>query len=252
MDQDPNQDTAPITCEWAVATGGALSDPQRIAIKRAIRRGYLDIVLGLARWPFRKVAAVEPPNPPDSRLAREAEEAAKDQGPAVAGHGYRTWFLGAALAAGDGRGIDGELLYVASLLHDAGLVTAVSGEDFTIRSARSIEAVCRKVHPNDAELPVTLGDAVVAHATPGLTLEQDPLGFYIQAGAMADLGGMRMWDLPKGYLRSAYEAYPANGVHSAVSNLLTAEAGAVPLGRFAQLHRAGVHRVVQFSLNRRF
>lgn len=243
---------APITCEWAVASGGALSGPQRDATKRAIRHSYVELFLGLARWPFRRVAPVDQPIPPASRLAREAEEAARDQGPAVAGHGYRTWMLGAALAAGDSREIDPELLYVASLLHDVGLVSAVVGEDFTIRSARALEAVCRQVHPNDVELPVILGDAVVAHATPGLTFEQDPLGFYIQAGAMADLTGIRMWDLPRGYLRATYGAYPARGVHSEIPKLVLEESEAVPNGRFAQLRKARLHRMIQLSPNRRF
>jgi len=59
------------------------------------------------------------PDRPDSKLVREAESAAREQGVALAGHGYRTWLLGHALACQDGHVLDQELFYVAALLHDA-------------------------------------------------------------------------------------------------------------------------------------
>jgi hypothetical protein len=42
---------------------------------------------------------------------------------------------------------------------------------------------------------------------PGLTPSDNPVG-YFQAGAMADLAGPRMWDLPPGYIRRTYRDYP--------------------------------------------
>jgi hypothetical protein len=58
-----------------------------------------------------------------------AEAAAADQSPALAAHGYRTWMIGDALARHDGVAIDRELFYVASLLHDSGMMRQVVGED---------------------------------------------------------------------------------------------------------------------------
>lgn len=242
-------DAAMTTHEWARSTGGALTDDQKRVVRSAIRAGYADFARGLVRWPFRRTPApVEVPAPPDSTMARHAEEAAMDQGPMLAGHGYRTWLAGAALAIRDGADLDPELFYVVSLLHDSGMVTEVVGEDFTIRSAAALIDISEG--SGRPEVSTVLADAVVAHTTPGLLADDQPLGFYVQAGAMADLTGLRMWDLPKGYLRHAYVAHPACGVHCGISKLIGVEARNVPDGRFALLQRHGFGLVVRLSPSR--
>jgi hypothetical protein len=242
----------PSTCAWAEATGGALDSLQRRRVWRAIARGYLDIGVGLASRPLRRPVPVAVPTAPDSKLAREAESAAREQGAALAGHGYRTWILGHALARQDRRALDPELFYVAALLHDAGIVRVVAGEDFTIRSARVVSEVAARVRPEDSSLATSLADSVVAHATPGLGSEIDPIGFYVQVGAMADLAALRRWDLPRGYTDAAFRAHPANDVFGVVAASITAEARAVPRGRFAMLRRSGMSFMVRFSPNRQF
>jgi hypothetical protein len=240
-----------MTYAWACATNGALDAAQRRAVNAAIRAGYLDIARGLLRWPFVRRPPAELPAAPDSKLARQAESAATDQGPALAGHGYRTWLVGVALADRDRASLDQEQFYVAALLHDAGMASEVLGEDFTIRSARIVLDVSARAEAGEAT-GARLADAVVAHATPGLAAADDPIGYYVQAGAMADLAGLRMWDLPKGYLRAAYTAHPGHGVHRVVPDLIRREARDVPEGRFALLRRAGMDRMVQVSPTRRF
>jgi len=208
--------------------------------------------MGLARWPFRRGrASGERPGTPDSRLAKLAEQAAAEQGPALAGHGYRTWVLGSALAAADRVTVDAELLYVTSLLHDAGMAREVVGQDFTVRSAEIlIDVFARAGEPDSRGL--LAADAAVAHASPGLTATADPVGFYVQAGAMADLAGLRMWDLPRGLLARAYREHPAREVHRVVAELIRREARDVPDGRFALLKRSGMDRMVQLSPTRRY
>jgi hypothetical protein len=236
---------------WACSTNGALSAEERRLTKAAIRHGYLEIGKGLATSLVRrsKTRALLP-SAPDSALARAAEEAAFDQSPALAGHGLRTWLIGAALALHDRMPLDPELFYVASLLHDSGMMSEVVGEDFTIRSARIVLDVCERVGTIDPATGPALADAVVAHASPGLTVQDDPIAFYVQWGALADLAGLRMWDLPRGYLAAAYVKYPASDVHRTVSELIRREARDVPEGRFALLRSGGMDRLVQFSPTR--
>jgi hypothetical protein len=257
-DTDPHHDVTdedggddiPRTHAWACATGGALTAGQRARIRQAIRSGYRAVVEGLVSWPLHRAAApAELPSAPDSKLARTAEEAAVEQGPALLGHGYRTWVLGAALADHDRVAVDPELLYVTGLLHDAGIVRSVTGEDFTVRSGTILIEVCERAGA-DPERGARAADAAVAHATPGLAVTDDPVGFYVQAGAMADLAGLRMWDLPKGHLRRAYGAYPASGVHKEIPRLVRQEAGHVPDGRFALLRRSGLDLMVVASPTR--
>jgi hypothetical protein len=236
---------------WALETDGALSEVQKRVVRAEIRSAYLTIARGIVSSIGRRKPPLEPPLAPDSALARDAEEAAAEQGPALAGHGYRTFILGSALAATDGATLDPELFYVASLLHDSGMVTQVIGQDFTVRSGKLVLEVCGRsgTEPLVAE---EVADAVVAHVTPGLGAEENALGYYVQCGAMADLAGLRMWDLPRGYMRQAYAAHPAAGVHAEVARLIRREARQVPEGRFALLQRGGMDKMVLVSLTRRY
>ncbi len=177
-----------------------------------------------------------------------AEEAAFEQGLALRQHGYRTWLIGAALADQDRAGLDPELFYITSLLHDAGMVSAVAGQDFTVRSGQILMDVCRRAQASGRGQEAA--DAAVAHATPGLRAGDNLAGCYVQAGAMADLAGLRMWDLPRGYIRRAYQAYPASGAHAEIPRLIRREARDVPDGRFAMLRAAGMDRMVAASPTR--
>src|SRR5258705_11633215 len=125
----------PSACAWAEATGGALDPLQRRRVLRAIARGYLDVGVGLASRPMRRPVPVDIPTAPDSKLAREAEGAAREQGAALAGHGYRTWLLGHALACQDRQGPDPGVFYAAALRPDPGRVSVVDGGGITVPSA---------------------------------------------------------------------------------------------------------------------
>ena len=240
----------PHTYDWARATGGRLTGAERRAIRAAILAGYGSFARGVATWPLRRrPRSPGLPPAPDSRLARVAEEAAAEQGPVLAGHGYRTWLLGGALSAVDGVPVEPELFYATALLHDSGLVREVTGEDFTVRSGGNLVEVGARAGCDEA-VGRAMADAAVAHATPGLPVGVDPVGYYVQAGAMADLAGLRMWDLPRGLLRQAYRAHPGLGVHGRVSSLIRREAAQVPQGRFAMLRRAGVDLMVFASPTR--
>jgi hypothetical protein len=55
-----------------------------------------------------------------------------------------------------------------------------------------------------------------------------------------------------GYTDAAFRAHPANDVFGVVAASITAEARAVPRGRFAMLRRSGMSFMVRFSPNRQF
>lgn len=220
---------------WTRRTGGVLSARERRRllgeIARAQGRYLLDRVRLATGSDPPTPLALEDLRPPDSALARAAEEACREQSPALIGHGYRTWAFGAGLAAVDGAPVDPEQLYVASLLHDHGLDHAVAGEDFTLRGADRAAA---------CGAPDAVGDAITSHATPGANWETDGLGAYVGAGAILDLGGLRASDLPRAYRDGAIVLHPRDGVIAAVSALVRQEARLNPRGRFALLRRCGV------------
>lgn len=183
---------------------------------------------------------------PDSRLVRTAEEAALVQSPALLAHGYRTTVFARALAAIDGVDVDPELLAVCGLLHDAGLVPSVTGEDFTIRSATIASDAA--IDAGRADAASTLADAITVHTTVGIDPSVDgALGAYTQFGAMVDLVGLRERDLPHDLVARAVAAHPRAGFAAEITRALRAEARAVPGGRFAFLRRVGFAPAVRIA-----
>lgn len=177
-------------------------------------------------------------SPPNSRLAREAEQACAEQPPSIVAHAYRTWAFARALSVLDGVPIDVELLYVGTLLHDTGLVHPSSFQDFTLRSAQRATACLKAAGRMNGQLE--LEDSLTAHTTPGATVKRDgALAAYIQAGSMVDLIGLRRWDLPGQIIHQTVREHPRPGFTADIVRLLRAEARAVPGGRFSLIRRCG-------------
>lgn len=136
---------------------------------------------------------------------------------------------------------------MAGLLHDAGLVETVIGEDFTLRSGHRA-ARCTESTGWPTDSVALVRDAISAHATPGATIDEDgPLAFYVQAGALLDLAGFRLWDLPPAYVRQVLAAHERASISEAIIELTRAEAAAVPEGRFALLARCGFTMAVRVA-----
>ena len=225
--------------EWTRRTNGNLSRRERLRMVGDIARGQAEMLSGRIAAATRR--GVRPPDanftPPDSVFAREVEAAAAEQNMHWEGHGYRTWWLGTALANLDGNALDPEHFYAAALLHDHGVIPSVPGEDFTIRSAARVARI-----PNGltADELTAIQDGITVHATAGITVERDgALGFYTQAGAMADIAGLRTWNLDPAFLASVLDKHPRTGMTRALLDGVGAEARALPGGRFALLRRCG-------------
>lgn len=238
---------------WTRRTRGALTREERRRLLAALARAQAEnlagrVKLALGRLPAgAKDLELTDFRPPDSALARAAEEACAEQSPAVAGHSHRTWMFGSALAALDGVELDPELFYLGALLHDFGIEQAVAGEDFTLRSAERAISCGTAAGLNAAQADL-VADAITVHATPGIAAGADgALGYYTQSGATADLAGIRLWDLPKPLISGAVQLHPRHGVKRKIQGLIRDEARAVPEGRFALLARYGFVVAVKLS-----
>jgi hypothetical protein len=185
--------------------------------------------------------------PPDSLFGREVEAAAKEQTPGLLAHSYRTWIYGRALASADGVSLDDEMFYAGCLLHDHGLISPMPLEDFTLRSARrALDCAHTAGRNRDEALP--LADAITVHTTVGITVDRDgPLGCYLQAGAMVDLTGSRLWDLPRGLASRTLRQHGRHGFAAEIAALISAEAAAVPGGRFALLRGCGFIQLMKLA-----
>ena len=223
---------------WARRTKGALTSAERRRLFVAIARGQAENIAGQLKLRIGRAprAADQMPVVPDSAFARDAQEACDTQPAAIRAHAYRTWAFGWALASLDGHAgaLEPEAYWCAALLHDYGLVHPTPGEDFTLRSADAAIACAGRHGRNDGEW---IGDGITAHATPGASVELDgSLGPYIAAGALLDLGGLRLWDAAPSPLEEVGRRWAPGDMVPYVR----AEARAVPRGRFALLRRCGM------------
>jgi hypothetical protein len=239
---------------WALRTRGRLSGSERRRLLGALAAAQVENALGrvglaLGRRNARasKVDAASLV-PPDSSLAREAENACEEQPASIAAHSYRTWMYGLALAAVDRVELDHELFYCAALVHDYGISPPVAGRDFTLGGAdRAL--VCAKAAGVSDEDAAQMADAICVHTTPGVTVDRDgALGCYVQWGAMVDLAGLRLWDVSEANVEAVLNAHPRGaGFKSELAELVRAEARAVPGGRFALLARFGMPLAVRLA-----
>jgi hypothetical protein len=232
---------------WLERTGGLLTPAQRASMARESARMQFGLLSQRVRR--RRPSPVdlsEALTPPDSRLVREAEQAAATQPGWLLGHAYRTSVFARALALVDGVQVDHELLQVCGLLHDTGLIEAVVGEDFTARSAKDA-ASCAAV-AGRPEVSAHLVDAIVVHTTVGVEAGADgALGAYTQFGALADLAGLRERHLPWDLVARAVLEHPREGFARAIVAAVKAEAEAVPGGRFSFLRNVGFGPVVRMA-----
>jgi hypothetical protein len=238
---------------WTRRTRGALTPGERRRLLGEIALAQAGYIAGRIRLATGRLPpgacglTIESLTPPDSHLARAAEEACREQTPGVVGHSYRSWIFGSGLAALDAAEPDPECFYAACLLHDWGIATPTAGEDFTLRSAERAQRCAREAEvPDDAV--AAIGDAITVHATPGIRRERDgALGVYVQAGAMLDLAGLRAADLPRAYREAAADAHPRAGITREITALIRAEARANPRGRFGLLHRCGLTVIIALA-----
>lgn len=236
--------TDPIgSLAWVARTGGNLTARERRSFLGAILRttalytvGRARLALGLrhgdaARLDLDAFAL------PDSTLAKAAEEEARGSlTPTMVNHSYRTFAFGLALARLDGVAVDVEQLYAASLLHDIALEHPEPGRCFAVRGAERVRAVCERAGA-DAATTRAIAEGVSIHITPGVGHECGPLGPTVNAGALVDLAGLRLWDLDQAFVDDAIRRYPRLGCARHLAACWKAEVAAVPEGRAAAVER---------------
>ncbi|MGW4489407.1 hypothetical protein ACWEOE_36915 [Amycolatopsis sp. NPDC004368] len=234
--------------DWVCETNGVLTRAERSAVRAGMRKFLFETIGGFLTAPSIRSTEALVAEFPDTKVAATAVEIAKKQGTTLLFHGYRTWLLGTALAQVDQTDVDAELLFVTSLLHDSGMLLSVPGEDFTRRSADAVlEVFDRAGAPRGRALDAA--DAVVAHATPGLDRSADPVAYYVQGGAMADLAGIRRWHLPPGAIGQAYARYPSHDIRRTLSALARRNAEELPGGRMSLLIPTPLGKAVRWALN---
>ena len=131
---------------------------------------------------------------PDSRIASEATELIRDTtNPLIYHHSRRVFLFGSLQSRWLGIEPDPELLYVAALFHDTGLVPPYRGtaQRFELDSADAAKSFLTTSGFSAAEADV-VWTAIALHTTPEVPYKMAPVIAATTVGVETDVLGMRL------------------------------------------------------------
>jgi HD domain len=178
---------------------------------------------------------------PDSRFAREAEELLRMSSPDfLTNHCYRSYAWAVALAEHDRVRFDPELLYIAALLHDLGLVDRFdTGGCFEEDGAR-VAADLAAVEGWSAERTEALAEAIRLHVAVESAIDDGPEAYLLWHATALDVTGSRHGDLASTVLTGVVDAYPWLDFKRAFTGLIVDQAARKPTCWAAAAIRGGI------------
>jgi hypothetical protein len=236
--------------EWAQRTDGRLGRADRAEL---LRQGVLAqlsrLPAAMRRRLIRDTSSVSLPDPPDTALAKEAEELVRGLSkPPLYGHCLRTWAFAAMFAQRDRVDHDEELLYLACVLHDIGLTEAHDGRDpsaacFAVEGARAAHALlCERQAPEDRAR--TVAEAISLHLNVDVPDHYGPEAVLLSKGVTLDVVGRRMERFPQAALLEVARKWPREGSGALLLEDTKRQAERRPQSRAALLHRLGFAKLV--------
>jgi predicted HD phosphohydrolase len=237
--------------EWARRTHGRLSARDRAElIAQGVRRQARSMI---PRLGSRAAAAldVDGYRPPDTAVAREAEERCREaSSPAIEAHCYRTHLWGVVIGREEGVGCDEEVLYVASLTHDLGLTEAYRGHDpeaacFALDSASACGELIDR-HSWDRERSAAAREAITLHLNAHVAPSDGPEAYLLQLGAALDVTGYRFGDVERATRAAVLAKHPRQGMKDEFKRLMDEELVRHPDSRPAFFtKRLGFKRMIE-------
>jgi hypothetical protein len=145
--------------------------------------------------------------------------------PFLTNHSFRSHFFAVALADRDRVSFDPELLYVAALLHDIGLVEEFdTGKCFEEDSA---DAAVRLAAAEGwvAERREQLAEAIRLHVATEIDLGDGPEAYLLWHSTGLDVGGDRHGDVSPKTVEAVLAAYPRLDFKEGFTALIADQAG---------------------------
>ena len=129
--------------------------------------------------------------------------------PALANHSVRSYVWAAALGASEGIGFDEELLFVAALLHDVGLVDVFDSHTVPFEEAGGHVAWVFAAGAGWSEARRRrVSDVVVRHMWDAVDPAEDPEGHLLARATSIDISGRGVDDLPAGFRAEVLARWP--------------------------------------------
>jgi HD superfamily phosphodiesterase len=178
---------------------------------------------------------------PNSAVARRARELIEESEPAfLVNHSIRSYAWAVALAPVDQLLFDPEVLYVAALLHDIGLVPAYdTGGCFEIEGAKYAEQVALEAGLAD-EPARAIRDAIALHMASLVPPEARAESFLLSDSTGVDVRGRRLDVIPSTLVPRVIEAFPRLEFKREFSRLFVDQAERKPRCRAAEMVAAGM------------
>jgi hypothetical protein len=233
------------TWAWAQQTDGRLRKRDRAELLRQGVLARLSLIPARLRGPVSERLSIETPTPPDSAIARLADERVRELStPELYGHCLRTWAFSTMFAARDKVAHDAELLYLACMLHDLGLTSAHDQADptakcFAVEGARAArELIC--AHGDPQSRAQTVAEAITLHLNVTVPARMGAEAQLLSKGVSLDTIGRRSHQLPLTSVRKVDERWPRDGLAEHLVAATTRQARIRPQSRSALLHRLGL------------
>jgi hypothetical protein len=147
---------------------------------------------------------------PDTAASVAALEVASAyQSPALLNHSLRAYVWAAAHGMTRGIGFDPELLYVAALFHDLGLVPAFDSQAVSFEEAGGhVARVFAAGAAWPAERRERLAEVIIRHMWPGVDMSVDPEGYLLARATETEIIGTNVNDFSPDFRAEVLERYP--------------------------------------------
>ena len=179
---------------------------------------------------------------PDTSVARlAAEVAAEYHSPALLNHCHRSYLWAASLGAAQGLAFDAELLHVAAMLHDIGLVEPFDSHTVAFEHAGGhVARVFAAGAGWPAERRRRVGEVVVRHMWPAVDPDDDPEGHLLEVGTGLDISGAGPQRWPEELRAQVLARYPRLDLAAEFVRCVEDQAARKPESAAARLVRGGI------------
>jgi len=163
---------------------------------------------------------------PDSKLAREAAELVREyETEMLFNHSLRVYLFGAIKGIRENLKFDPELLYIAALFHDLGLVDAyhTNSKRFEVDGADAAREFLRRHRIAEAKANL-VWEAIALHTTPGIPQFMRPEIKLTNAGVLVDFIGIGYDEYSSEQRDEVTNAFPRGNFKDEMIELLTKSA----------------------------